>query len=134
MDLPQNWEKKALIVVIVVLIATVIYSFNPFPANPTNNTTVEQAPSGPTVVPFPKKNNSNSTDNNNTTNSSSKITADDAKRIAEQANPGYIADDPIQGSINVNSTNYFVYIVTLTKENEASKTIYIDADTGIIVK
>lgn len=134
MDLPQNWEKKALIVVGVVLIVIVIYSFNPFPATPTNTTTVEQAPSGPTVVPFPKKDNSNSTDNNTSTNSSFKITADDAKRIAEQANPGYTVDATTPETEPINGTNYFVYIVTLTKENEVSKTIYIDADTGIIVK
>ncbi len=133
MNLPNNWEKKALIVVFVVLIATLIYSFNPFLGTPTNNTTtIEQGPSDPSVVPFPKKDNANET-GNSSTNSSTKITQDDANRIATQANPGYTVDTTTPGSVSVNGTSYFVYIVTLTKENEPSKTIYIDADTGIIV-
>ncbi|HEY0196291.1 MAG TPA: PepSY domain-containing protein [Methanobacterium sp.] len=132
MDLPDNWEKKALIVVGFVFVLTVIYSFNPFPATPTNNTTIEQSTSGPTVIPFPKKDKTNNT-TDPTNNSSFKITEEDAKRIAGQSNPDYTVGTPMQGSINVNSTNYFVWIVSLTKDNEASKTIYIDADTGNIV-
>lgn len=131
MDLPEDWEKKALIVVGAVFILTVIYSFNPFQSTPTNNTTIEET-SQPTVVPFPKNEKVNSTDNS-THNSSFKVTEEDAKRIAGQSNPNYTVGTPMQGSVNVNSTNYFVWIVSLTKDNEASKTIYIDADTGNIV-
>jgi len=58
----------------------------------------------------------------------------DAKRIAGQAYPDYTIGTPSQGSINVNNTAYFVWIVPLTKDNTASKTIYIDVDNGNIVK
>ncbi|HOI71449.1 MAG TPA: PepSY domain-containing protein [Methanobacterium sp.] len=131
MDLPEDWEKKALIVVGAIFILTVIYSFNPFVGTPANNTTMEEAPNGPTIIPFPENERKNDTDNNST---DSKITEDDAKRIAEQAYPDYTVGTPSQGSINVNDTTYFVWIVPLTKDNSASKTIYIDVDNGNIVK
>ncbi len=131
MDLPADWEKKALIIVGVVFIITVVYAFNPFLSTPTNNTTMEQSPSEPTVIPFPENERKNNT--NNSTNDT-KITEEDAKRIAAQAYPDYTVGTPFQGSVNVNSTNYFVWIVPLTKDNTASKTIYIDADTGNIVR
>jgi len=130
MNLPEEWEKKALIVVGAIFIITVVYAFNPFLSTPTNNTTMEQAPSEPTIIPFPENEKKN--DTNNSTNHT-KINEEDAKRIASEANQGYTVGTPMQGSINVNSTNYFVWIVPLTKENTASKTIYIDADTGNIV-
>lgn len=131
MDLPDDWEKKALIIIGAVFILTVIYAFNPFfQSAPTNNSTIEQ-PTGPSVIPFPKKVKNNTT--TNSTNSSFKITIEEAKKIAAQSNPGYTVGTPIQGSIVVNSTSYFVWIVPLTQENTASKTIYIDANTGIIV-
>lgn len=130
MDLPDNWETKALIIIGVVFILTVVYAFNPFLSTPTNNTTMEQSSSEPTIIPFPENERKN--DTNNSTNNT-KITEEDAKRIASEANPGYTVGTPMQGSVNVNSTNYFVWIVPLTKDNTASKTIYIDADTGDIV-
>ncbi len=131
MNLSTDWEKKALIVIGAVFILTVIYAFNPFQGSPTNNTTMEQSPSEPTIVPFPENEKKN--DTNNSTNHT-KVTEEDAKRIASQAYPDYTVGTPSQGSINVNSTTYFVWIVPLTKDNTASKTIYIDADTGNIVK
>jgi len=54
MNLPEDWEKKALIIIGAVFILTVIYAFNPFQDTPTNNTTMEQAPSEPTIIPFPE--------------------------------------------------------------------------------
>lgn len=132
-DLPPRWEKKALIVVGVIFVGLVIYSFNPFVGTPTNNTTVEQQPSEPTVVPFPQTPKANSTTNNSSTNSSFKISSDNAKNIASQANPGYTAGNPMQGSIVVNGTTYLVWIVSLSQQNAVSKTIYIDGNTGVIV-
>lgn len=132
-DLPPGWEKKALIVVGVIFVGLVIYSFNPFPGTPTNNTTMEQPQSQPTVIPFAKNPKANNTTANSSTNTSFKITSDDAARIAGQANPGYTMGSPIQGSIVVNSTTYFVWIVPLSQQNTVSKTIYIDANTGVIV-
>ncbi|TMS40324.1 MAG: peptidase [Methanobacterium sp.] len=131
MDLPDNWETKALIIIGAVFILTVIYALNPFQGTPTNNTTMEQTPSEPTIIPFPENERKN--DTNNSTNNT-KITEEDAKRIAGQAYPDYTVGTPLQGSVNVNSTNYFVWIVPLTKDNTASKTIYIDVDNGNIVK
>lgn len=131
MDLPEDWEKKALIVVGAIFILIIAYSFNPFVGSPTNNTTMEEAPSGPTIIPFPENDGKNDSDNST---EHTKITEEDAKRIAGQAYPDYDVGTPSQGSINLNNTTYFVWIVPLTKDNSASKTIYIDADTGNIVK
>lgn len=131
MDLPEDWEKKALIVVGAIFILIVIYSFNPFVGSPNNNTTMEQSSSEPTVVPFPSSEKKNKTDNST---NQTKITEEDAKRIAGQAYPDYTIGTPSQGSINVNNTSYFVWIVPITKDKSGSKTIYIDSDTGNIVK
>lgn len=135
-ELPVGWEKKALIVVGVVFIITVIYAFNPFPATPTNNSTDQSIQTG-TPFTLPKltstsKNTANNTDNNKT-NITLKLTAEQAKNIAIQKNPGYTPGNPLQGTITVNNTSYNVWIVPLTKKNEASKTIYIDGNTGVIV-
>ncbi|TMS40481.1 MAG: PepSY domain-containing protein [Methanobacterium sp.] len=130
MDLPEDWEKKALLIIGAIFILTVIYSFNPFVGNPNNNT-MEQSTSQPTVVPFPSSEKKNKTDNST---DQTEITEEDAKRIAGQAYPDYTIGTPSQGSINVNNTAYFVWIVPLTKDNTASKTIYIDVDNGNIVK
>lgn len=131
MDLPEDWEKKALLIIGAIFILTVIYSFNPFVGNPNNNTTMEQSSNQPTVVPFPSSEKKNKTDNST---DQTEITEEDAKRIADQAYPDYTIGTPSQGSINVNNTAYFVWIVPLTKDNTASKTIYIDVDNGNIVK
>jgi len=132
MDLPENWEKKALILIGGIFMVTVIYALNPFQGTPDNNT-LEQN-SSPTFVPIPfpkviKVNNSQNSSKNGTVD----ITLEQAKTIAVQANPGYNVGQPISGSVTVNNTTYSVWIVPLTKPNTASKTIYIDIRTGLIV-
>jgi hypothetical protein len=131
MDLPENWEKKALILVAGIVIVSVIYALNPFQGTPDNNTL--QQNSSPTIVPvpFPKVNKANNSQNS--TNGTINVTLEQAKTIAVQANPGYNAGQPIPGTVAVNNTNYTVWIVPLTKPNTASKTIYIDIKTGLIV-
>ncbi len=129
MDLPADWEKKALIIVGVVFIATVIYALNPFQGTPSNDT-VGQTTTTQNIVPFSKNPKNNTT---NSTNSSFKITAEQAKQIATKSYSGYTAGQPIQGSIVVNSTGYNVWIVPLSQNDQVTKTIYIDGNTGIIV-
>jgi hypothetical protein len=127
MDLPENWEKKALIVVVAVFLILVIYAYNPFQTRP--NTTIQnQNPQNGVPIPFPKANTST-----NSSNNTLKLTAEQAKTIATQARPGYNAGQPIQGTVMVNNTNYAVWIVPLSQNNVVSKTLYIDANTGIIV-
>jgi hypothetical protein len=128
MDLPDNWEKYALIGVVAVLIISVIYALNPFPPTPENDT-IQQTTTTTTIIPFPK-NNVNKT---NSSNNTAKITLERAKEIAAQTWPGYTVGQPISGSVTVNDTTYSVWIVPLTKQNTASKTIYIDINTGNIV-
>ena len=128
MDLPENWEKKALIGVAAILIISVIYALNPFPPT-ANNDTVQQTTTT-TIIPFTKINIQKS---NNTTNSSLNITLEQAKNIANQQRPGYTVGNPIPGNVVVNNTNYTVWIVPLSKQNVVSKTIYIDVHTGNIV-
>ena len=130
MDLPEDWEKKALIVVGVVFILTIIYALNPYVGTPDNNDTVQQTTTT-TIIPFPKTDNTN--DTTNSTNSSFKITLEEAKEIASKSNPSYTVGTPMQGSIEVNGTGYNVWIVPLSQQDVVSKTIYIDANTGIIV-
>ena len=132
MDLPENWEKIALILVGVIFIITVIYALNPFQGTP-DNTTLNQN-SNPSIVPIPFPKDNKSTNNStNTTNGTINITLDQAKTIAAQSSPGYEVGQPIPGTVTVNKTNYTVWIVPLTKPNTASKTIYIDIKTGLIV-
>lgn len=134
MDLPENWEKKALLIIGAVFIITVIYALNPFQGSPTNDT-INQTPTQTiTPIPFPKTTKVNNSNNSSaTTNGTLKLTADQAKNIAAQSRPGYNVGQPIQGSVMVNSTNYAVWIVPLSQNNVVSKTIYIDGNTGIIV-
>lgn len=131
MDLPENWEKKALLLVGGILIVSVIYALNPFPGTPDNTTLGQNSSTTIVPVPFSKVNRANNSQNasNNITN----ITLDQAKTIAAQSNPGYNVGQPVPGTVMVNNTNYTVWIVPLTKTNTASKTIYIDVKTGLIV-
>jgi len=132
-ELPPDWEKKALIVVGVVFVFTIIYSFNPFQST-NNNNTIDPAPDQSLdPVPFAKVNKTNNTTNSSAINGTFKITADQAKKIALQSRPAYSPGQPIQGNVVVNSTNYAVWIVPLSQNNAVAKTIYIDANTGIIV-
>jgi hypothetical protein len=132
MDLPQNWEKKALIIVGAVFIISVIYAMNPFQSTPTNDTLNESSSTTIIPNPFPKITKSKNA-NNSSVNGTFNITAEQAKKIATQSRPGYTVGQPIQGNVVVNSTNYSVWIVPLSQNNVVSKTIYIDANTGIIV-
>jgi hypothetical protein len=131
MDLPENWEKKALILVGGIFIVTIIYALNPFQGTP-DNTTIENSSQTINPIPFPKVNKANNT-KNDSINGTINVTIEQAKTIAAQSNPGYNVGQPIPGTVLVNNTNYTVWIVPLTKPNTASKTIYIDIKTGLIV-
>ncbi len=131
--LPDNWEKKGLILIGFVFIITIIYALNPFTGTPTNNSSDQTFQPG-SPIPFPKlTTNKNTSNNTNNTNITFKITKEQAEKIATQAWPSYTVGTPLQGTIIVNNTNYNVWIVPLTKQNTASKTIYIDGNTGVIV-
>jgi hypothetical protein len=136
-NLPEGWEKKALIVVVIIVFIIVAYAFNPF--QPKTNVTSDNlsSPAAPTIVPLPQSNQGNSSNvssnSSNGTGIPSQITADQAKNIAEQSNPGYVAGQPSQGTIVVNSTTVAVWIVPITKSG-SSKTLYIDVTSGRIVK
>jgi len=127
MDLPENWEKKALIAVVAVFLILMIYAYNPFQSKP-NVTLQNQSPNNGVPIPFPQTNKSS----NNSTNATLKLTAEQAKNIAIQSRPGYSVGQPIEGSVMVNNTNYNVWIVPVSKNSE-TKTLFIDVNTGIIV-
>jgi hypothetical protein len=136
LDLKEGWEKKALIVVAVVVIIIFVYAFNPF--KPAANVTTENQSTVPTsqistpVTPAPTITNNSSNNTNNTI--TTLITADQAKAIAESANKGYKASDPMQGTVVVNGTTVAVWIVPLKSGAFSSKTAYIDITTGRIVQ
>jgi len=133
-DLPEGWEKKALIIVVVIVFIIAVYAFNPFQpkTNVTSNNT--STPAAPTIVPLPQSNLGNSSNiSSNSSNSTGILTADQAKNIAEQSNPGYTAGQPSQGTIVVNGTTIAVWIVPITKSG-SSKTLYIDLTSGRIVQ
>ncbi|MGO9387464.1 MAG: peptidase [Methanobacterium sp.] len=97
------------------------------PSNDTNVTpsqTVTYSQPQPQVV--------NNSSNSSNTNLTSNLTAEQAKNIAMQNNPGYSVGQPIQGSVMVNNSNHNVWIIPLSL-NGMSKTIYIDTNTGLIV-
>ena len=135
-QLPESWEKRALIVVGVIFVVTVIYAFGPFSFQtaPANDTLNQTSPQTITPIPFPQKAASanNTTNGSNSTNST-QISAEQAKNIAAQMNPGYAIGQPTQQSLSVNGTTYSVWAVPLS-QNGISKTIYIDINTGIIVQ
>ena len=144
MDLKDKWnsltrEQKALLVLGVVILGLVFYAYHPIVGSPDNNNTtqVQQAtqPTTVTTVPFTQSGSNNTTASNNTTsNSTSQITAEQAKNIATQSVQGYTAEEPTQGSINVNGASTSVWIVPLSKNNVVSKTLYIEVNTGKIVQ
>jgi len=133
MDLPQGWEKKALIVVGVVFLISVIYALNPYQGSPTNDTIQNQSTQTINIIPFSQNKANNYNNTSTPVTNTTKLTADQAKSIASQSHPGYTVGQPIEGSVTVNSTNYPVWIVPLSQNNVVSKTIYIDRNTGIIV-
>jgi hypothetical protein len=136
-DLPDGWEKKALIVVVVIVFIIAVYAFNPFQTKSNVTSDNLSSPATPTIVPLPQSSSGNSSNissnSSNNTGTPSQITADQAKNIAEQSNPGYIAGQPSQGAVFVNSTTVAVWIVPITKSG-SSKTVYIDLTSGRIVK
>ncbi|HMK54500.1 MAG TPA: PepSY domain-containing protein [Methanobacteriaceae archaeon] len=137
MDLPENWEKRALILVGVVVLIIVIYAFNPF-ASKANVTTGNQTSSNPqmSTMPFDQSstNSSGNTTINVTNNGTFQLTAEQAKNIAAQARPGYTAGDPTQETIVIDGVKIGVWKVPLTKTGMPSKTLYIDITSGKIVK
>lgn len=135
-DLPEGWEKKALIGVGVVILIIMIYAFNPFQPKsnltPPNDSSI--APPTPPPVSTPNSNSVNSTNStNNTGNNTFLITAEQAKKIALQGNIGYSAGDPLQGTILVNQTTVAVWIVPLSKNSQPSKNVYVDVNTGKLI-
>jgi Peptidase propeptide and YPEB domain. len=136
-DLGDGWEKKALIIVAVVVFILVIYAYNPFQpkANVTSANETYMPPDTPTPItqtPIVSNNSGNSSADNSTNNTFS-ISADQAKSIAVSQNPGYKASEPFQGTIVVNQTTVVVWMVPISKLGQPSKTVYVDVNTGKIV-
>lgn len=138
-DLGDGWEKKALIVVAVVVFILVAYAYNPFQSkanvtspNESYTTQTSSAPVSQTPVSNNSANSTNNSDDNG--NNSFLISAEQAKSIALSHNPGYTAGDPMQGTVVINQTTIAVWIVPLSKFSQPSKTVYVDVNTGKIVK
>ncbi|HOI40617.1 MAG TPA: PepSY domain-containing protein [Methanobacterium sp.] len=135
-DLGEGWEKKALIIVAVVVFILVAYAYNPFQTKPNVtavNETYKPASPAPASAPPLVSNDSNSS-TNRSENNTFLISADQAKKIALDDYPGYTASEPIQGTIVLNQTTVVVWIVPISKTSKPSKTIYVDVNTGKIVK
>lgn len=132
----DGWEKKALIVMGVVVFIILVYAYNPFYArtNITGNVDSQIAPVSPVPVTTP---NTGTVSSNNSTNSSDNvnylISEEQAKKIALQGNSGFRAGQPIQGTVVVNQTTTVVWIVPITKASQ-SKNVYVDVNTGKIVE
>lgn len=142
MKLKDRWnsltrEQKALVGVGVVVVCVLFYAYHPILGTPEtdNNTSIQNEEQPPVVaVPFPQPGSNNTTVSNNTTDNGTVITSEQAKNIAVQVRPGYTAQEPTKGSVNVNGTATTVWIVPLSMNNAISKTLYIDANTGRIVQ
>lgn len=131
----DGWEKKALIVMIIVVLIILAYAFNPFHAksNLTGNNDSVVAPTTPIPTTAPNTGTVNSSNTTNTTgNTTFLISEDQAKKIAVQGNIGYTAGGPLQGTIVVNQTTVIVWIVPISK-GSISKTVYVDVNTGKII-
>jgi hypothetical protein len=135
-DLGEGWEKKALIVVAVVVFMLVAYAYNPFQAK-TTETTANQTPTSSVPVTQTPVATNNSTSTTNSTNNSGTnhflVSAAQAKSIALSQNPGYTASEPIQGTIVMNQTTIAVWIVPLSKFGQPARTVYVDVNTGKVV-
>lgn len=130
-----RWENKALIVVGVVVLVILIYAFNPFHAKTNltgNNDSVAPQPSNIPITTQAPTSNVSSNNSTSTGNVTFGISEDQAKKIAEQANIGYRAGTPLQGTVVVNSTTVVVWIVPISK-NTQSKTVYVDVNSGRII-
>ncbi|HNR25923.1 MAG TPA: PepSY domain-containing protein [Methanobacteriaceae archaeon] len=135
MDLPEEWEKKALIVVGIVVVIIVAYAFNPFKSEPnvtTNNESVNINPV--TNMPFDQSSPNSTANTNETTNTTSELTMEQATNIAIQANPGYASGETSKETMVINGVTISVWRVTLTKSGSPSKTLYINAISGKIEK
>jgi len=131
----DGWEKKALIVMGVVVLIILVYAFNPFQAksNLTGNNDSVVAPTTSIPTTAPNTDTVNSTNSTNTTgNTTFIINEDQAKKIALQGNTGYSASDPLQGTIVVNQTTVVVWVVPISK-GSISKTVYVDVNTGKVI-
>ncbi len=136
-DLGDGWEKKALIVVGVIVFILVIYAYNPFQPKANVTSTNENYMPPDTSLPVTQTpevtNNSENSSVDNSTKNTFLITADQAKNIAVSQNPGYKASEPFQGTIVLNQTTIVVWMVPISKLGQPSKTVYVDVNTGKIV-
>jgi hypothetical protein len=135
MDLPVNWEKKALILLGIVVIVIVAYAFNPFKSEPNitaNNESVNVNPL--LVMPFDQSSSNSTLNSNGTNNSTVELTMEQATNIALQARPGYTSGETSKETIVINGITVSVWKVTLTKSGSPSKTLYINVISGKIEK
>lgn len=135
MDLPEDWEKKALLIVAVVVIILAAYVFNPFKSESNitaNNESINVNPV--TNMPFDQSTSNQTANTNGTSNSTSELTMEQATNIALQANPGYTSGETSKETMVINGVTISVWKVTLTKSGLTSKTIYINAISGKIEK
>jgi hypothetical protein len=137
MNLDPGWEKKALIVLGIIIFIIVIYAFNPFQGNSNVGAIQDQSTDTPVATPAPPavtSNNStdNTTSNVTTGNGTFQISAEVAKNIALGANPGFTAGQPTQGNVTINNTAVSAWVVPITKGSQ-SKKVYVDSSTGVIV-
>jgi hypothetical protein len=135
-DLGEGWEKKALIVVAVVVFMLVAYAYNPFQAKTTETTANQTTPTSNvpvTQTPVATNNSTNTTNSTNISVNHFLVSAAQAKNIALSQNPGYTASEPIQGTIVMNQTTIAVWIVPLSKFGQPARTVYVDVNTGKVV-
>ena len=135
-DLQPGWEKKALIILGVIVVIIIVYAFNPFnhPNVVTDNNTTDISPAPtPSQPPANPNNTTNFTKNLTNASGNFTISADQAKRIVAQANPGFNTGEPTQGSVTINNVTTSVWIVPLVNGTIVTKNIYVDASTGNIV-
>jgi hypothetical protein len=134
MDLKEGWEKKALIGVGVVVLIIIIYAyFVPYTGTPDEVLPTETAPVQTVPVPFSQPTANNTTTNNST--NGTLLNSEQAKNIALNANPGYIAGSVTQQNIQINGTSYTVWKVDISKTNPPSKlSVIVDAASGRILQ
>ncbi len=138
MDLGPGWEKKGLIIIVIITLIIVVYAYGPFKgdskAEVQNNTSQTPVPA-PISTPAVNNNVTNSTIGNvNVTGGSNgtyQITSEQAKKIATQ--PGFTTGQPTKGNVMMNNNNIPVWIVPLMKGNVVVKRVYVDGITGVIV-
>jgi hypothetical protein len=135
MDLPADWEKKALIVVGIAVIIIVAYAFNPFKSEPNLTANNESVIVNPVVnMPFDQSSSNSTGNSNGTINGTGELTMEQATNIALQANPGYTSGETSKETLVINGVTISVWKVTLTKSGSTSKTIYINVVSGKIEK